>query len=1267
KGDGKTDDTAAIQKAINAVAEKGGGIVEIPAGTYLVDGTKNVVMKSNVIVRMADDTVLKTIPNDQPTYAIFRVQNVENVHFLGGTLVGDRYEHGTTEGQSGWGVQIYSSRNVVVENVVARDFRGDGFMVGRYYLREPQPENIVFYNVTADGNRRQGLFISDGDHIKVLNSTFKNTQGHPMEAGIDIEPNAPPDSPTGVPGIVRDVEVSGNTFENNAYYGIVVSRSRERPTTLEDVRITNNTFSGDGHAIHVIGLKGGEISGNTIADSNIDIPYFDINLEYSQNVAVRDNTMYGGRDRDLVKEGVTSSNTLSGSVRHAAVHIEGSAKVGETLTATVLDGDGQPTPPHITYTWRAGSDIVASGKNLPTYTVRPEDAGKAIRVAISFPHIYGDVAGQQENATSAPTLPVGSAGQHAPTDLFLRGGYTLPEKTDGAVVGKVTVRDKDVADHYALTVSDERFEIDSSGMLKLKAGQQIDYAREKYVSLALTARDDSGALSEAFTLRVQPPTPSQDANKPAAVIVQGFAKPGETLTAVVKDADDAPAGGIRYQWYADSQAIDGATASTYQVRAADAGKQIQVKADYTDNAGHRESMMSGATMTVPGAYSPPAPKPPANDGKLGVHVPKPVTDFVANAKDFGAKGDGQADDTLAIQKAIDAVAGKGGGVVEISGGTYMINTIAQAGKHSIVAADRTGILMKSNVILKLADDAVLQALPNASKGYSIVTFYDVDNAHLIGGTLIGERQQHQSLEGQSGHGVRILSAQNVAIENVTARDFWGDGFIVGINSSIDQRSQNIVFYNVTADNNRRQGMSIVDGQHIKVLDSVFKNTNGHMPLSGIDIEPNPGGVTTDIDIRGNRFENNSGFGVVVSGSQFNRPNSPYRGTTTKNINIENNVFEGNRDGIAIEGLIGGRVANNTIRHGNVVTSPSGGIRKLWLDDMSRDIVVENNTIYGGGYPRGYIEHGKLIEGGGIENLGQNNIVRNNDYKADVFIRGLVKSGETLTAHVYDGDIVPANVRYQWRADGKPIANANARSYRLTDADNGKRISVHVEFTDGADEKESATSAETNPVGSAQPNHAPHWAYVVGQYIADETPGHVIGKFGVHDPDPGETFSYRINDERFEIVADVLKLKNGISINDANEKSVSLAIEITDSGGDRFVRELDLTVAEYGTDGKDTFVVDGNGVKTIVGFNVSNGDVLQLESDAFTALEKGALAPGAFVKGKAATASSADHRILYDTESGTLAYDPDGNGSAAAVTIARLDPAAELEAAHILII
>jgi Ca2+-binding RTX toxin-like protein len=94
----------------------------------------------------------------------------------------------------------------------------------------------------------------------------------------------------------------------------------------------------------------------------------------------------------------------------------------------------------------------------------------------------------------------------------------------------------------------------------------------------------------------------------------------------------------------------------------------------------------------------------------------------------------------------------------------------------------------------------------------------------------------------------------------------------------------------------------------------------------------------------------------------------------------------------------------------------------------------------------------------------------------------------------------------------------------------------------------------------------------------------------------------------------------------------------------------------GSFGSDQFVFDTafNGVDDvdqIVDFNSWEMDKIVLSSAIFSTLLKGALSSGAFVRG--ATANDADDRILFDLESRSLSYDPDGSGSSAAVRFAKL--------------
>jgi len=101
-----------------------------------------------------------------------------------------------------------------------------------------------------------------------------------------------------------------------------------------------------------------------------------------------------------------------------------------------------------------------------------------------------------------------------------------------------------------------------------------------------------------------------------------------------------------------------------------------------------------------------------------------------NVRQFGAKGDGETDDTAKIQKAFDTVKN-----INIPSGTYMIDAV-------------TNLKVKSNTKIKLSNDAILEAITNSDTHYAILWLEDVTNVEISGGTLKGDRDTHTGTSGE---------------------------------------------------------------------------------------------------------------------------------------------------------------------------------------------------------------------------------------------------------------------------------------------------------------------------------------------------------------------------------------------------------------------------------------------------------------------------------------------------------------------------------------
>ena len=915
--------------------------------------------------------------------------------------------------------------------------------------------------------------------------------------------------------------------------------------------------------------------------------------EGSGDIRVSGNTIHitktGGRPSSLIYIAETEHDgTLRGSVaiennrvqidarddKGEIIRLTGNAKTYD-ISGNVLEQHGNSNTTLITINGQGSTEKTTLNVHDNTLAADWPRPGKhwieAGTESVAGAHI------QSHNNTyngAAITEDAPPAQNHAPDDITLSASQ-VAEGQDGATVGKLTAHDPDSGDTHTYKTSDDRFEVAADGTLKLKAGQHLDYASEPTVKLTVTATDAGGlSTQKTFTLNVQDDPAYPAPNQPGSISITGEAQVGSTLTATVKDADNFDASAVKYQWFADGNPIGGATAQTFTLTAAQKGAKITVQATYDDNSAHHETPTSAATApTADDARTPPNyPVTDGNDIMLRVNrAEKSARDSLlkieaASPDEIADLRDGKWGQSFTerLQKALDDPNIR---IIDMPAGTHRISSVVlDRAQDKHIRGQGSATVLEFD---KTDDVAPFLATSGGKAKNLLFSEFSLDMSWKTGDAAVNAFQFTNADSMQVYH---------VAIKNVGGSAILAQGF-------------------------RQAGSG---SKNLLVLDSVIDGAGliDHTDGFGVMVKDD----SPNAAIVGNQIHNVKG-GMAVGG------HATTLGAPVEMVIIDNHV--GNQQSTtAFEGIGITKGVDRSIIAKNI-SDPSfdNGI-SVTSDD---NLVVKNHI--GSAWNHGIAIDGKnnTVVANEIHNIGRQNAAlgENEEYAAIAIENGAnnyianntASGGDMVYAVKYNGQQLGDNQigHNDFSGYSKREFSIPPHSSDKTDAsvpDTGLAPQTATERAQVAD--------EAGPSAGAF-NHAPTDIGLSALEVPENLAGATVGKLTTHDPDAGDTHTYKTSDDRFEVTSDgTLKLKAGQHLDYAAEKTVTLTITATDAGGlstqktftlhttnpaDTFARENLPPGATYQT------VADLGAAKTAIAANPTLQNLIISDGDHHALLQK----------------------------------------------------------------
>ncbi|WP_425409694.1 cadherin domain-containing protein [Hyphococcus sp.] len=758
-----------------------------------------------------------------------------------------------------------------------------------------------------------------------------------------------------------------------------------------------------------------------------------------------------------------------------------------------------------------------------------------------------------------------------PSDIQLSNA-NIDENSAGAVIGTLSAYDPDAGDAVTITVSDERLEV-VGGELKVKDGVSFDHEILETLDVTVTATD-RGGLSETQSFSID----INDINEGPSDI---------QLSSTIIDENSAGAVVGTLSAY-DPDAGDAVTFSVSDERFEVVGGELKVKDGVSFDHEMLETLDVTVTATDRGGLSETQSFSidisDVNEGPSDIQLSNANIDENSAGAVVGTLSayDPDADDAVTFtvsDERFEVV----GGELKVKDGVSFDHEMLETLDVTVTATDRGGLSETQSFSIDIND--VNEAPDDIALSHSSI---DENEAGVLVATLSAS-----DVDASDTVSFSIADDPSGLFEVV------GDQLKLKNGAALDHEGQDS--YKITLNVSDSGGATYSETVTLYVADINEEPSN--LQLSNTSVDENASGETV---------------GVL---SAFD----PDEGDTL-NFTVSDDRFEvvGNelklKDGVELD-FNEADTVNVT-----VTATDSSGVATSQAFEISVNDVNEGPSLglaSGSGLQASYYNIGHSLS-----NLDQV------DFDAAPDAQGVVESLDYMQgqeafwdgapgdyfAAKYEGQLVVENsgtYTFNMASDDGSMLFIDGEPVLDNDGLHGTRTrSVSVDLDEGAHDIEvryfENGGSQTLQLAWSGPDTGGDMHVIGGEAfqhgdtpdslsVPEDHAGAVVAALTVTDPDAGDTHSFSVSDDRFEVAEDdgayVLKLKEGVSLDHEAESAVDVAVTVTDAAGSDDTVHFSIAVEDT-NNAPEIDVVGGEGLQASyynIGHSLSNLD--QVDFDA----------------------------------------------------------------------